>query len=232
MRYPPIDAFTEGLLDVGDGQALHYELSGRPDGKPAVVLHGGPGGRSRPGVREQFDPRAYLIIQFDQRGAGRSTPSLADFDTDLTVNTTAHLVADIERIRIHLGIEKWLVYGASWGATLAQAYTQRHPDRVTEVVLAAVTMTRPSEVEWLARAAGRFFPAEWEQFVAGLPASDRDGNLALGYAALLSSPDPAVRDKAAMDWCGWEQALISLEPASAGPSRFDDPRFRMGLPVR
>jgi proline iminopeptidase len=154
-RFPAIEPYETGMLDAGDGQRIYWEASGNPAGKPAVVLHGGPGGGSRPGWRRWFDPAAYRIVQFDQRGCGRSTPPAADPETSLETNTTAHLIADIEALRSHLGLDRWLVWGGSWGVTLGLAYAQRYPERVTEMVLVSVTMTRASDVHWLYHETGR-----------------------------------------------------------------------------
>jgi len=200
------------LLDVGDGNHVYWEVSGSPDGKPALVVHGGPGSGLGVGNRRYFDPQRYRLIQFDQRGCGRSTPHASDPAADMTVNTTDHLVADMERLREHLGIERWLLYGGSWGSTLILAYAERYPQRVTEVVLLGVTMTRRSEIDWLYRGVGRFFPEEWERFRIGVPATERDGDLVAAYARLMENPDPDVRSKAAADWLTWEDAVISLEP--------------------
>lgn len=166
---------------------------------------------------------------FDQRGAGRSIPHAGDPGTDLCVNTTDHLVADIERLREHLGIERWLVYGGSWGSTLGLTYAQRHPGRVTEMVIPAVTMTRRSEVHWLYHGVGRFFPEQWARFRDGVPPADRDGDLVAAYARLLDHPDAAVREQAAQDWCDWEDAVVSLESGGAPRPRFADARFRMAF---
>lgn len=228
-RYPPIEPYEHGSLDVGDGQHLYWETCGNPDGKPAVVLHGGPGSGCTTASRRLFDPAAYRIVLVDQRGAGRSTPHSSDPAADLAVNTTEHLVGDLERVRGHLGIERWLVYGSSWGSTLALAYAERVPERVTEIVLAAVTMTRWRDVDWLTRDVGRFFPAEWERFRAGVPAPDRDGRLVDAYARLLADPDAEVRERAARDWCDWEEAVVSLESGGVPDPRYDDPRFRLGF---
>lgn len=232
--FPEIDPYEHGLLDVGDGQLVYWEQCGNPHGKPVVVLHGGPGSGCTPGSRRPYNPDVYRIVLFDQRGGGRSTPLVSDPDTDLTTNTTHHLINDIECLRALLGIERWMVWGGSWGATLALAYAQRHSERVSEIVLVAVTNTRRSEVEWLTRGVGRFFPAAWSRFEAGVPETARDGDLAGAYARLLNDPDPSVRDKAAADWCDWEDALIDLEPEVASISRyktkrFEDPVFRYGF---
>jgi proline iminopeptidase len=226
-RYPEIEPFEHGMLDVGDGQLVYWEACGSPDRKPAVVLHGGPGSGCTPGLRRYFDPDAYRIVLFDQRGCGRSVPSAGDPTTALTANTTHHLIADIERLRTHLGIERWLVFGGSWGATLALAYAEGHPERVTEIVLPSVTMTRPTEIHWLYHGVGRFLPQAWERFRDGVPPPDRDGDLVEAYARLLDDPDPAIRAHAARDWCDWEDAVVSLEPGYEPNPRYDDPGFRM-----
>jgi proline iminopeptidase len=210
--YPPIEPYDHGMLDVGDGNLVYWELCGNPHGKPALVVHGGPGSGFSPGNRRYFDPERYRVVLFDQRGCGRSTPHASDPATDMSVNTTHHLIADMERLREHLGIERWLLYGGSWGSTLILAYAERHPERVSQIVLLGVTMTRRSEIEWLYRGVGRFFPEEWEQFRAGVPETERDGDLVAAYARLMEDPDPRVRTRAAADWVAWEDAVISLEP--------------------
>jgi proline iminopeptidase len=218
------------MLDVGDGHQIFWEATGNPSGKPVVALHGGPGAGSSPRRRRWFDPDVYRLIQFDQRGCGRSTPSAADLDTDLTGNTTPHLIGDLERLRRHLGIERWLVWGASWGVTLGLAYAQRHPERVTEMVLVSVTLTRPGDVHWLYHEAGRFFPAEWARFSAG---GGHAEDLVAAYDRLLNPrpgetlPSPAVRAKVAADWCAWEDAAVSLEAGWTPNPQYADPRFRM-----
>jgi proline iminopeptidase len=215
------------MLDVGQGQRLYWEACGNPDGKPALVLHGGPGSGCTPGHRRYFDPAAYRVVLFDQRGAGRSTPRVG-VATDLSANTTEHLIEDIERLREHLGVDRWLVWGVSWGVTLGLAYAQRHPARVSEMVLASVTTTRPAEVHWLYHETGRFFPEEWARFRAGVPEAERGGDLVAAYHRLLNEqPDPAVRERAARDWCAWEDAVRSLEEGWVPNPRYDDPVFRM-----
>ncbi|KQC37954.1 prolyl aminopeptidase [Frankia sp. ACN1ag] len=213
-QYPPIEPYDAGMLDVGDGNLVYWEVCGNPAGRPALVVHGGPGSGCSPGARRWFDPERYRVVLFDQRGCGRSTPHAADHDTDLRHNTTHHLLADMELLREHLGIDRWLLYGASWGSTLALAYAERHPHRVSEIVLAAVTMTRRRDIDWLYRGVARYFPEEWERFRNGLPPADGDGDgdgIVAGYARLLADPDPAVRRRAADEWCAWEDAVISLE---------------------
>lgn len=227
--YSPVKASERGVLGVGDGQFLHWETSGNPAGAPALVLHGGPGSGCSPWMRQLFDPAAYRVVLLDQRGAGRSTPPASDPATDLGVNTTHHLLADVEALREHLGITRWLVLGISWGSTLALAYAQAHPQRVSAVVLAAVTLTRRADVEWLTRGVGRFFPQQWEAFRDGVPPALRSGDLAAAYAHLLASPEPSVRERAARDWCTWEDALVSVESGGRPSPRFADPAFRYGF---
>ena len=205
---------AEGMLDVGDGHRLHWEASGSPRGKPAVVLHGGPGSGSSPWARRWFDRRVYRIVQLDQRGSGGSTPYAGEATADLTTNTTAHLVADLERLRAHLGLEQWLVSGISWGTTLALAYAQAHPGRVTEMVLTSVVTTTRAEVDWLTRAMGRVFPEQWERFRDAVPPEDREGDLAAAYSRLLHDKDPQVRDRAAAAWCTWEDTHVGTTPAT------------------
>lgn len=224
-RFPAIEPYDHGMLDVGDGQRLYWEVSGNPSGKPAVALHGGPGSGSTTGRRRSFDPDVYRFVQFDQRGCGRSTPSVAELGTDLAANTTAHLIDDVERLREHLGIDRWLVWGASWGVTLGLAYAQRHPERVTEMVLVSVTMNRPCDVHWLYHEVGRYFPEQWARFRDGGGNAD---DLVVAYDRLLNrQSDAAVRAKAAQDWCDWEDAVQSLEEGWAPSPRYADPAFRM-----
>lgn len=201
------------MLDVGDDNRVYWEAWGNPDGKPALVVHGGPGSGSAPGPRRMFDPERYRIVLFDQRGCGRSVPHASDPRTDMSYNTTAHLISDMELLREHLGIDQWLLFGSSWGSTLTLAYAQRHPERVSEIVIVDVTTTRRAEIDWLYRGVARFFPEAWERFRAGVPSSDRDGDLVRAYARLMESPDLQVRQRAARDWCEWEDAVLSTEPS-------------------
>ncbi|PWU56605.1 prolyl aminopeptidase [Micromonospora sp. S4605] len=227
--YEAVQPYAHGMLDVGDGQLVYWETCGNPAGKPAVVLHGGPGSGATPSWRRYFDPARYRVVLFDQRGCGRSRPHAADPAVDLSVNTTDHLVADIERLREHLGVDRWLVLGASWGSTLGLAYAQRHPARVSELVLFSVVTTSRREVEWITRDMGRIFPAEWARFRDGVPAADRDGDLADAYARLLADPDPAVRERAARDWCAWEDTHVGTVPGHRPDPRYTDPVFRMAF---
>lgn len=223
--YPPVEPYETGMLDVGDGNRIHFEVSGNPAGKPALAPHGGPGSGLSPGFRRFFDPAAYRLVLFDQRGCGRSTPHASDPATDMSVNTTDHLVADIEALRRHLGIDRWLVAGGSWGCALALVYAERHPERVSELVLLLLATGRRAETDLLTRGLGSYFPEAWERFRAGVPAAERDGDLAAAYNRLLEDPDPAVRERAARAWCDWEEA-IDVGPPAPGPSRYDDPVFR------
>ncbi|MDX1932306.1 MAG: prolyl aminopeptidase [Capsulimonadales bacterium] len=224
--YPDIEPLETGQLAVGDGHRLYWEVCGHPAGKPVVVLHGGPGSGCTPGHRRFFDPSAYRIVLFDQRGCGRSVPQAGDFSVDLSSNTTHHLIADLERLRTHLGIDRWMVFGGSWGSTLGLAYAQRYPERVTEMVLAGVTMTRPSEIRWLYRTVAPLFPEAWARFRAGVPEAERDGDLVEAYYRLLRHPDAAVRERAVQDWCDWETSLESVDPNHRASARRLTPEFR------
>lgn len=225
--YPPIEPYASGMLEVGDGNQIYWEACGNPDGKPALAVHGGPGSGCAPGMRRPFNPDVYRIVAFDQRGCGRSTPHASDHAVALTTNTTDHLIADMELLRAHLAVERWLVAGRSWGTTLALAYAQAHPDRVAALVLTAVTTTSRRDVEWATRDVRRLFPAEWARFRDGVPAADRDGSLVDAYARLLHDPDPGVRDNAARDWCQWEESHVNLGPEPRPMIRYADPKFRM-----
>jgi proline iminopeptidase len=221
--HPPIEPYDHGMLDVGDGNHVYWETCGNPDGKPALVVHGGPGAGCTAGQRRSFDPSRYRAILFDQRGCGRSTPHASDPAADMSVNTTEHLIADMERLREHLGIERWLLYGGSWGSTLSLAYAERHPERVSEIVLVAVTTTRRSEVDWLYRGVGRFFPDEWERFRAAVPEAEggTTPDVLAAYARRMDDADPEVRARAAHDWLAWEDAVISLE-SKGHPGAYSD----------
>jgi proline iminopeptidase len=225
--YEPIEPFDRGMLAVSDGNEVYWEQVGTPGGKPAVVFHGGPGSGAGSWWRRLFNPHAYCVTLFDQRGCGRSTPNAGDQAVDLSTNTTAHLIDDIERLRVDRGVERWLVVGASWGSTLGLAYAQAHPERVSEIVLFSVVTTTRREVDWITRDIGRLFPEQWERFRDGVPVELRDGNLAEAYRDLLAHPDPATRDRAARDWCSWEDVHVGFEPGRAPDPRFEDPGFRM-----
>ncbi|MEH0844919.1 prolyl aminopeptidase [Micromonospora sp. CPCC 205711] len=231
-RYPPIEPYDHGMLDVGDGNAVYWEACGNPDGKPALVVHGGPGSGYGPNARRFFDPERYRVILFDQRNCGRSTPHAGDPAVDLRHNTTDHLIADMERLRAHLGVDRWLLHGGSWGSTLILAYAQRHPERVSEIVINAVTTTRRFEIDWLYRGVGRFYPEQWDRFLAGAPGTPRDGDVVGAYARLVNDPDPAVRDRAVTDWCAWEDAVVSNETKGATNPYGDRPSTARTAMVR
>jgi proline iminopeptidase len=210
--YPPIEPYEQGLLAMGDGNSVYWETCGNPGGKPALVVHGGPGSGSAAASRRYFDPDRYRIVLFDQRGCGRSMPHASEPTTEMRLNTTEHLLADMERLRVHLRIDRSLLWGTSWGSTLVLAYAERHRDRVSEIVITGVTMSRRAEIDWLYRGVGRFFPEEWERFRAAVPAGERGGDLVAAYARLMESPDALTRDNAAAAWLAWEEAVISREP--------------------
>jgi len=227
--YPDVEPFDRGMLYVGDGNHIYWDVAGNPRGKPVVVLHGGPGSGSSPSWRRFFNPKAYLIVLFDQRGCGKSTPHASDHSTDLAANTTPHLIGDLERLRVALRIERWLIFAGSWGTTLALAYGEGYPERVSEMVLFSVGTTSRREVEWITRHAGRFFPEAWQRFCEGAPATERSDDLADAYARLLHDPDPTIREKAAKDWCAWEDSHVAIRPGHRPDPRYDDPRFRMAF---
>ena len=205
--YPSIEPFNTGRLQVSPLHEIYFEQSGNPDGKPVIFLHGGPGGGSDPKQRRFFHPQKYRIVNFDQRGCGKSTPYAS-----LEANTTWDLVADIEKIRQHLGIERWQVFGGSWGSTLALAYAEAHPERVTELVLRGIFLFRQQEVDWLfARGANAIFPEVWERFLAPIPVAER-GDLLAAYRRRLDHPDPALRLEAARAWSQWEGSICKLLP--------------------
>lgn len=213
--YPPIEPYASGMLDVGDGHEISWETCGNPDGAPAVFLHGGPGGGCSADHRRYFDPERYRIVLFDQRGCGRSTPHASAPDADLSTNTTWHLVADIERLREHLGIDRWLVFGGSWGSTLALAYAQTHPERATALVLRGIFTLRRSEIDWFYQeGASQLFPDVWEEYLAQIPEAER-GDLVAAYHRRLFDPDPAVHVPAGVAWSVWEHSTIRLIPDEA-----------------
>jgi proline iminopeptidase len=215
--YPPIEPYDHGLLDIGDSNRVYWETCGSANGKAALVVHGGPGSGCGAGSRRYFDPEHYRIVLFDQRGCGRSTPHASDPNTDMSLNTTEHLLADMELLREHLGIERWLLYGGSWGSTLILAYAERYPEQVSEIVLLGATTSRRSELDWLYRGVGRFFPEQWERFrvFAG------DDDVLAAYARFMRDPDPQVRARATAEWLAWEDTVISLEPHGR-PNAYSD----------
>ncbi|MBG6059425.1 proline iminopeptidase [Cryobacterium sp. MP_M5] len=227
--YPEIEPYETGMLEVGDGQAIYWEASGNPDGKPAVYLHGGPGGGSSAKQRRVFDPEKYRIVLFDQRGCGQSTPHASEADADLATNTTWHLVADIEKLREHLGIDRWLVCGGSWGSSLALAYAETHPDRVTELVLRGIFTLRPIELDWFYEGgAAAIYPDLWEEFIAPVPVDER-GRLIEAYGRLLHDPDQAVRERAGVAWSTWESSTITLLQQPETIARFTEPSFAVAF---
>ena len=229
--YPRIEPHDCGRLDVGAGHSVFWEASGNPEGKPAVVLHGGPGSGCTAWHRRLFDPGRYRVVLYDQRNCGRSTPHASTADVDLSANTTHHLVADIERLRNHLAIERWLVLGGSWGSTLGLAYAEAHPDRVTGLVLFGVTAGLRREFDWVFRGglAARF-PAQWQRlrdYV--LPESGPHEDVVDTIHRLLFDPDRAVRERAAYEWCLWESAIPEWPPSTTLLPRFRDPSHALGF---
>jgi len=228
--YPEIEPYEQGMLDAGDGNLVYWETCGNPRGKPAVVLHGGPGSGCTEWHRRLFDPGAYRVVLFDQRNCGRSTPHASEPDINLATNTTSNLIADIELLRQHLEIDRWLVFGGSWGSTLALAYAEQHPHRVTELVLFGVTTGRRAEFDWLFRGGvARFFPEQWERLLVALPPADREGDIVEAYHRLLHDPDPAVRERAAFEWCMWESATPAWPPVPGLARRFKHPPFALAF---
>lgn len=217
--FPEITPFETILLDVSEGHRLHVTIAGNPAGRPAILLHGGPGSGLSATARRYFDPAFYRIIQFDQRGCGKSTPNAAD---NLDHNTTHHLIDDMEAIRSALGVDDWLVYGSSWGATLALAYAQQHPEYVRAVVLAGVTTTRQKEIDWLYKGLAMFLPQQWQRFVAAIPGHMSKEDPVGAYHRLLNDADPAVRAMAAFEWHLWEAGSITAESTSAFPEKWRD----------
>jgi len=203
--YPEIEPYETGTLEVSDLHTIYYEQSGNPEGKPVVFVHGGPGGGTDAKQRRFFDPKAYRIILFDQRGCGRSTPH-----AELKDNTTWHLIADMEAIREKLGIDAWQVFGGSWGSTLALAYAEKHPQRVTELVLRGIFMLRDKELRWFYQeGASAMFPDTWESYLAAIPEAEH-GDLMRAYYTRLTSDDPKVRLAAAQAWSIWEASTSFL----------------------
>lgn len=205
--YPELQPYARGRLRVSDLHEIYYEECGSPDGKPVVVLHGGPGGGISPFLRRLHDPKLYRIILFDQRGCGQSTPN-----AELRENTTWHLVADMEALRSHIGIKKWQVLGGSWGSTLALAYAQKHSERVNELILRGIFTVRKREIRWFYQeGASALFPDAWEAYVAPIPANERD-DLVAAYHRRLTGHDVAEQLACAKAWSQWEASTLSLRP--------------------
>ncbi len=222
--YPPIEPYASGTIEVGDGHVLWYERCGTPGTKPAVFLHGGPGGGISPRHRQLFDPARYDVLLFDQRGCGRSKPFAG-----LEANTTWHLVADLERLRAMAGVERWLVCGGSWGSTLALAYAQTHPERVSELVLRGIFMASEPELHWYYQhGASEVFPEYWANFLAPIPPEER-GDLRAAYHRRLTGDDPEVQREAALAWSLWEGCTSRLLPAPLEDTGFADPHFALAF---
>lgn len=222
--YDPIEPYETGTIDVGDGHVLYYERSGTPGAKPAIFLHGGPGGGISANHRRLFHPDLYDVMLFDQRGCGRSTPHAG-----LEANTTWHLVADMERLRALMGVEQWQVFGGSWGSALALAYAQTHPDRVSELVLRGIFTVRQSELDWYYQfGASEVFPEKWDDFLAPIPQAER-GDLRAAYRKRLTGVDEAARLEAAQAWTLWEGRTLTLLPDANFTSGFENPHFALAF---
>jgi proline iminopeptidase len=222
--YDPIEPFDRGRLPVSPIHTLYYEQCGNPEGQPVVFLHGGPGGGLVPDYRRYFDPRAYRVVLFDQRGSGQSTPH-----AELEDNTTWHLVADIERLREHLGIESWMVFGGSWGSTLSLAYAQTHPQRARQLVLRGIFLCRPKEIAWFYQeGASAIYPDVWEEYLKVIPEDERHDMLR-AYYKRLTSEDEAVRLEAARAWSIWEGSTSKLFPDPDLIEHFAEPHMALAL---
>jgi proline iminopeptidase len=222
--YPSIEPFARHRLDVGDGHEVYVEECGNADGVPAVFLHGGPGAGCGPSHRRFFDPARFRVVLLDQRGSGRSAPHAG-----LEHNTTWDLVSDLERVRAHLGIDRWLVFGGSWGSTLGIAYAETHPERVTALVLRGIFLCRPWEIQWFyQRGASLLYPDHWRSFLAPIPASERD-DLVAAYHRRLTGGDAAVMREAALAWSVWEGRCATLLPDDGIRGAFSDHRLALSL---
>ncbi|MDC9621276.1 prolyl aminopeptidase [Xenorhabdus sp. XENO-7] len=221
--YPAYDAYQTGYLDTGDGHQVYWELCGNPKGKPAVFIHGGPGGGIANYHRQLFDPECYHVMLFDQRGCGRSKPHAS-----LENNTTWHLIDDIERLRNLMGVDSWLVFGGSWGTTLSLAYAQKHPSRVSELVLRGIFLLRTQELHWYYQdGASRFFPDKWERLISILSEEERE-DVMEAYRKRLMSDDPEVQLKAARLWSLWEGETVTLLPSENADS-FSEDKFALAF---
>lgn len=229
MPHALVEPFDSGMLETGDGHRIYWEACGNPEGKPAVVLHGGPGSGATPWWRQFFDPERYCFVLLDQRGCGRSLPNAGDDRAALVNNTTHDLISDLEALRSKLGIDRWLVFGASWGSTLGLAYAVAHPERVSDLVLWAVVTTRAREVHWLTHTMGEVFPEEFDALRAVLPPQQGEGNIPAAVNSLLMSEDPEVCDRAARAWCAWEDRLATLSGPVQQHPRSLDPRRRLAF---
>ena len=224
MLYPAIQPGQTWRLPVSDMHTLYLEECGNPSGVPVVFLHGGPGGSCEPGHRRFFDPESYRIILFDQRGSGKSRPHAS-----LEQNTTWDLVADLEMIREFLGIERWVIFGGSWGSTLGLAYAQTHPDRVLGLILRGIFLARDCDVDWFFNGhAARVYPEAWEHFIEPIPPEER-GDIIGAYYARLTSDNEIVRMGAAKAWSLWEGSSVTLMPDKHVVDHFSDPYFALGI---
>ena len=221
--YPPIQPYQKGFLAVGEGHNLYWEVSGNADGPAVVFLHGGPGAGTQPLFRRFFDPAKWRIVLFDQRGCGQSTPAAS-----LQANTTWDLVSDMEHLRRHLGIAQWLLFGGSWGSTLALAYGETHPQRVLGFILRGVFLFRPGEVHWFLYGMGQFFPEIWQRFSGFLPPAERD-DLLNAYSRRLTHPDPAIHLPAAQAWYEYEDGCARLLPHGAAGGSRPDPAVALAI---
>src|SRR5215467_7430599 len=221
--FPAIEPFASGMLPLDTGHSMYWEQSGNPRGMPVLFLHGGPGAGASPTHRRFFDPAFYRIVVFDQRGSGRSTPL-----GELTANTTAHLVADIERLRRLLEIDAWLVFGGSWGSTLALAYGEAHPERCLAFVLRGVFLCRQSEIDWFLYGMRTVFPEAWRNFSGFIPEKER-GDLLEAYFRRLNDPNPAIHMPAARAWSTYEGACSTLLPSPDTVAAFGEDRMALGL---
>ena len=227
ILYPEIEPYHQDMLAVGDGNRIYWEACGNPEGKPVIVLHGGPGSGCTPRLRRFFDPARYRILLFDQRGCGRSTPHASDMNTDLSTNTTWHLIADMERLRESLGIERWMIFGGSWGSTPGLVYAETYPQRVSEMILWGVAMTRPAEIDWLYHGVVPLFPEQWAQFTRGVPAPQSTDDILEAYFHRLHSADPVECINAARDFHEWEWALFSNVGDATPGERWLDAAFQL-----
>jgi proline iminopeptidase len=230
LLYPVIAPYDHGLMDVGDGNFMYWETCGNPQGKPALVVHGGPGSGCTAWHRRLFHPEAYRVVLFDQRNCGRSTPHAGNPNIDLTRNTSHRLIDDMELLRETLHVDQWLILGGSWGSTLALAYAERYPQQVSEMILWGVTTGRRREFDWLFRGGvAVFFPEQWERLRNALPAADRHGDIVETYHRLLHDRDPAIRERAALAWCMWESATPAWPPTPGLADRFTDPAYALAF---
>lgn len=222
--YPELEPYASGWMSVGAGHEIYYEECGNPQGRPVLVLHGGPGGAVNPGMRRYFDPAKYRIVLFDQRGCGKSRPNAS-----LEENTTWTLIEDIERLRERCCIDKWVVFGGSWGSTLSLAYAITHPERVLALVLRGIFLLTQKELHWFYQdGASMIFPDAWERFLAPIPEAER-GDLMGAYYKRLTGTDPKAKAECAVAWSSWEGETVSVEGPSARPDKFAEPDFAIAF---